>query len=131
MTDGLYSSFTEAKGGFSEEVYEHLRKNPLRPEYFWAVAPGVTVSDDVRRALSRAKEMGRPEIPRIAVDEARRLGIDETRCRYYLEHVIRHDFGDEELAGLRRFHRLAVEHGLAPEGVTCVFHGEEHLAKSG
>lgn len=97
---------------------------------FWAVAPNVTVPATVHQAMLEAKRLGRPRIPEIAAAEARRLGIDETRCRYYLEHVIRHNFAEEERQGLRRFYELAVEHGLAPEGVACVFHSSEHLAES-
>jgi chorismate dehydratase len=97
---------------------------------FWAVAEGVEVSARVRRAFVRAKELGRPDIPAICREEARRLAIDEVRCLYYLQHVIRHDFGPTELEGLNRFYQLLVRYGLAPEGVSCVFYGEAHLAKS-
>lgn len=97
---------------------------------FWAVRPGVVIPPPIQQAFVRAKELGRPEIPGIAKREAMRLRLDETQCRYYLEHVIRHDFGPEELAGLTRFQALAVERGLAPQGVACVFHGAEHLAES-
>lgn len=97
---------------------------------FWAVAEGIHVPDNVRQAFIEAKELGRPDIPAIAKLEAERLGLDETQCRYYLEHVIRHDFGADEMQGLTRFYELATAQGLAPEGVTCVFQGDEHLAKS-
>lgn len=96
---------------------------------FWAVGPDVVVPQSVQDAMHEAKRLGRPRIPKIAELEAQRLGIDETRCRYYLEHVIRHHFGEEERQGLCRFYELAVEHGLAPKGVACVFHGSEHSAK--
>lgn len=97
---------------------------------FWAVAEGVEVSKGTQAAFIRAKELGRPDIPQIAEREAARLGLDPVRCRYYLEHVIRHDLGPEEMAGLERFARLAAERGLAPEGVACVLHGRDHFAKS-
>lgn len=97
---------------------------------FWSVRDSITVPANVAKAFVRAKEEGRKEIPAIVSVESARLGIDETRCRYYLENVIRHEFGAAELAGLQRFYQLAVEQGLAPEGVSCVFHGSEHLAES-
>lgn len=97
---------------------------------FFAVADGVTVPPPVADAFLRAKEMGRGEIPAIVQEESVRLGLDETQCRYYLEKVIRHDFGDAELEGLVRFYELAVERGLAPPGVRCEFHGRGHLAQS-
>ncbi|MGL4461403.1 MAG: menaquinone biosynthetic enzyme MqnA/MqnD family protein [Planctomycetia bacterium] len=97
---------------------------------FWAVAPGVELSPKTMQAFVRAKELGKPEIPAIAKSEAARLRVDEASCQYYLQHVIRHDFGSEELEGLTRFYEAAVERGLAPEGVSCVFHGSQSLAKS-
>lgn len=98
---------------------------------FWAVADGIKPPPKLLRAFVKAKELGRPDIAEICDAEAKRLNIDEVRCRYYLEHVIRHDFGPDELEGLKRFYELAVERGLAPEGVSCVFQGAEYLAKSG
>lgn len=97
---------------------------------FWSVREGVEVSGAVLDAFVRAKDLGRREISAIVPTEAARLGIDETRCRFYLESVIRHDLGPREIAGLERFRELAIEHGLAPEGAKCVFHGSRDLAKS-
>jgi chorismate dehydratase len=97
---------------------------------FWAVADGVQVPKQTQEAFVKAKEMGRPDIPEITRREAQRLGLDETQCRYYLEHVIRHDLGPDELEGLARFAELASARGLAPEGAACVFHGSEHFAES-
>jgi chorismate dehydratase len=97
---------------------------------FWAVGENVHVPPDVATAFALAKQLGRPDIPRIAAEEAVRLGLDVAQCQYYLQRVIRHDFGEEELEGLVRFHRLAAEAGLAPEGVPCVFHGATHLIES-
>lgn len=97
---------------------------------FWAVADGVQLSSKLCEAFVRAKELGRPEIPQIARDHAAGLGIDEVQAEYYLEHVIRHDFGAEEIAGLNRFRELAVERGLAPAGGSCVFYRQEHPVES-
>lgn len=95
---------------------------------FWAARAGLAVSDEVASVFVRAKEMGRREIPEICRRESLRLGLDEVQCRYYLESVIRHDLGPEELAGLDRFRQTAIERGLAPEGASCVFNGD--LAES-
>ena len=97
---------------------------------FWVVAEGVKVEQELADAFVEAKRLGRPEIASICKHEAERLEIDEIRCRYYLEQVIRHDFGAQELEGLSRFYRLAVERELAPEGGVCVFHGSEPLTQS-
>ncbi|MBY0587493.1 menaquinone biosynthesis protein [bacterium] len=97
---------------------------------FWSVRSGVELPESVMEAFVQAKEAGRREIGAIVAIESQRLGIDEARCRHYLENVIRHDFGPPELAGLEKFYELAREEGLAPEGVQCVFHGSGNLAES-
>ena len=96
----------------------------------WAVAPGVVVPAATRRAFHEAKQLGRRAIPQLAAREAARLGLDPALCRQYLEHAIRHDLGDDELAGLRRFRELAVAAGLAPQGVDLVFHGQRDPVES-
>ncbi len=97
---------------------------------FWSVRAGVEIPESVAEAFVKAKEQGRKEIAAIVADESKRLGIDEARCHHYLENVIRHDLGSPEMAGLERFYELALEEGLAPEGVQCVFHGSGNLAAS-
>jgi chorismate dehydratase len=96
----------------------------------WAVAPGVAVPAATRRAFHDAKQRGRREIPALAAREALRLGLDPARCRHYLEHAIRHDLGDDELAGLRRFGEMAAAAGLAPQEVDLVFHGQRDPVES-
>ena len=97
---------------------------------FWVVADGVEVPPDLLKAFVKAKEMGRNELPEIGRSASKQLGLDEVRCMYYLQHVIRHDFGSYEMAGLMRFYNLAVGRALAPEGVSCVFYGSENFAES-
>jgi chorismate dehydratase len=97
---------------------------------FWAVRDGVVVPPETAAAFVRAKELGRPEIPRLAAAHAERLGLDAAQCQYYLQRAIRHDFGAAELAGLEHFYALAAAAGLAPEGVACVFHGARELVQS-
>ena len=57
-----------------------------------------------------------------------RLGIDRDACIDYLTRVLSYDLGEPELAGLRRFARMAADLGLAPEGADLVFHRRRDLA---
>lgn len=97
---------------------------------FWAVAEGVEMSAQTCAAFALAKEQGRPEIPKIAREHAAALGIDEAQARYYLEQVIRHDFGPDEMAGLERFRALAEQRGLIPPGGQCVTYRPKHLVEN-
>ena len=98
---------------------------------FWAVAEGVTVPQSLLDALDESAARGRADIPAIAAAEARALGLNETQCRYYLEHVIRHGLGQGELASLERFRDLAVQRGIAPEGANLEFHRSESPRTTG
>jgi len=97
---------------------------------FWAVRPGLELDAEEIHAFAAAKEMGRPDVSNLAREEAAKLGLPTAQCEYYLQQVIRHDFGEEEIAGLLRFRELAVEAGLAPEGVRCVFQHPSRLVES-
>jgi chorismate dehydratase len=97
---------------------------------FWSVRPGLELNADEIAAFAKAKELGRPDVSRLAREEADKLGLPAAQCEYYLQQVIRHDFGEEEIAGLLRFRELAVEEGLAPEGVRCVFQHPGRLVES-
>src|SRR5204863_126242 len=79
----------------------------------WAVRDGVDLGD-AERAFVRAKEYGLAHAGRIAQREAAALGLDAGYCRRYLANIIRYDLGAAELAGLRKYHELAAELGLAP-----------------
>ncbi|MBA4189340.1 MAG: hypothetical protein C0467_15190 [Planctomycetaceae bacterium] len=80
----------------------------------WAVRGGVELGT-AERGFQKAKEYGLSRAGAIAQREAPELGLDAGFCRRYLETVIRYDLGAAELAGLRRYHELAAELGLAPE----------------
>ena len=82
----------------------------------WAVREGVDLGPVVN-ALHEAKRRGLANIGPIAAQEAPRLGLDAGFCRRYLANIIRFDLGPRELAGLRRYHDLACELGLARRGV--------------
>jgi chorismate dehydratase len=97
---------------------------------FWSVRPGLELEPQEIEAFAKAKELGRPDASRLANEEAAKLGLPAAQCEYYLQQVIRHDFGEDEIAGLLRFRELAVEAGLAPEGVRCVFQHPSRLVES-
>jgi chorismate dehydratase len=97
---------------------------------FWSVRPGLELEPAEIAAFAKAKELGRPDVSKLAREEAAKLGLPAAQCEYYLQQVIRHDFGEEEIAGLLRFRELAVEAGLAPEGVRCVFQHPGRLVES-
>jgi len=97
---------------------------------FWAVRPGLELEPREIAAFSKAKELGRPDVSRLASEEAAKLALPVAQCEYYLHQVIRHEFGEDEIAGLLRFRELAVEAGLAPEGVRCVFQHPGRLVES-
>jgi len=82
----------------------------------WAVRPEVDLGA-VEEALQEAKRRGIAHAGPIAARESKLLGLDAGFCRRYLTNIIRFDLGEPELAGLRRFHALAGELGLARENV--------------
>lgn len=87
----------------------------------WAVRPGASVLG-LNEALHEAKRQGLAHVGEIAVAESQRLGLDAGFCRRYLETLLRFDLGPRELAGLKRFCKLACELGLVPAGQEIRFH---------
>jgi len=94
----------------------------------WAVAPGFVEKagdEGVRELtdlLTRARDHGLAHLKEIAAREAAagRLGhrgeATVEALDYYFRQSLRYVLGDEEMAGLRRFHELCVKHGVVPEG---------------
>jgi chorismate dehydratase len=64
--------------------------------------------------LNAARERGIQDIDRIARTEADGDVARATLVRGYLRDNLNYDLGERQLAGLRRFHELAVDQGLAP-----------------
>ena len=89
----------------------------------WAVRGGVELGA-AEQAFLRAKEYGLAHAGRIAQREAAALGLDAGYCRRYLANIIRYDLGAAELAGLRKYHELAAELGLAPARVPLLANPE-------
>lgn len=95
----------------------------------WVARPGLDLGD-LPRLLGRCRSEGLAHAAAIAAEHGPRLGLDAATCYDYLTRVLSYDLGDSELAGLRRFARMAARLGLAPEGVNLVFHRRRDLAAS-
>ena len=77
--------------------------------------------DAVETALSRARDEGVANLPAIAEREAAAKGLTVPQCLSYLRDNLHFYLGPEEQAGLTKFYTLAMELGLAPEGVDLGF----------
>jgi chorismate dehydratase len=93
----------------------------------WAAGAGVRLGR-VRAALAEAKRRGCARTGSIAAQEAPRLGLDAGFCRRYLETILHFELGPPEIAGLRRFYRLACALGLAPPDRRLVLYGKKAAA---
>ena len=90
-------------------------------------AAGVDLGD-LPEALERSRAAGLAHAAELAGTHGPRLGLDFTTCYDYLTTVLSYDLGEPEIAGLRRFAGMAARLGLAPEGVSLVFHRRRDLA---
>lgn len=86
----------------------------------WVARSG-TAADHVVEMLGEARNRGVDRIPIIARREAAVLGIAEDVAESYLRNNLHFRLTSAERSGLRLFHELAVQQGLAPEGVDLVF----------
>ncbi len=93
----------------------------------WVARGGVDLGG-LPEALERSRAEGLAQAADLARAHGPRLGLDFTTCYDYLTKVLSYDLGDPEIAGLRRFADLAARLGLAPEGVSLVFHRRRDLA---
>jgi chorismate dehydratase len=75
----------------------------------------------VETALCRARDDGLANLETIASREAAAKGLTVPQCLSYLRDNLHFYMGPEEQAGLAKFYTLAVEMGLAPEGVNLGF----------
>ena len=85
---------------------------------------------DLPEALARSRSAGLAHADDLARIHGPRLGLDFTTCYDYLTRVLSYDLGETEIAGLACFARWAARLGLAPEGVSLVFHRGRDLAPS-
>ena len=95
----------------------------------WVVRPGVDLGD-LPEVLARCRAEGLAHADELAASYGPSLGIDLDVCLDYLTRVLSYDLGEPEVAGLRRFARMAADLGLAPEGADLVFHRRRDLATS-
>lgn len=95
----------------------------------WVVRRGVELGQ-LPEALERSRTEGLANADVLATEYGPRLGLDFQTCLDYLTKVLSYDLGETEVAGLRRFASMAARLGLAPEGVSLVFHHRRHLAAS-
>jgi chorismate dehydratase len=93
----------------------------------WVARPEVDLGA-LPDALARSRAEGLANAATLAAEHGPRLGLDVSTCYDYLTRVLSYDLGEPELAGLRRFARMAARLGLAPEGVQLVFHRRRDLA---
>ena len=70
-------------------------------------------SPDQCRALQAARSLGEANLPAIARDVSGGDAVREDRTLVYLRDNLKYGLGEREAAGLRRFHELGVEVGLA------------------
>ena len=70
--------------------------------------------DDLPEVLLQSKACGIAQIPEIARMEAEKLGLPEPLCCDYLQHYIKYDLDEPEIAGLELFYKYAVKNDLAP-----------------
>ncbi len=80
---------------------------------FWAGAPDVLTSDDVRR-LQQARDDGRRDSDEVAAQYFPNDPGRQALGAAYLRQYIRYDIGERERAALERFFTLAAEIGAAP-----------------
>jgi chorismate dehydratase len=93
----------------------------------WVARPGIELGD-LPAALGRSRADGLANAASLARIHGRRLGLDFATCYDYLTRILSYDLGDAEIAGLKRFAEMAARLGLAPEGVSLVFHNSCDLA---
>jgi chorismate dehydratase len=92
------------------------------------VARGGAELGGLPEALERSRAEGLAHADELARTHGPRLGLDVATCYDYLTKVLSYDLGEPEIAGLREFAKRAARLGLAPEGVSLVFHRRRDLA---
>ena len=93
----------------------------------WVARGGVDLGD-LPEALARSRAAGLAHAADLAEIHGPRLGLDFTTCYDYLTRVLSYELGEPEIAGLTCFAQHAARLGLAPEGVSLVFHRGRDLA---
>lgn len=82
----------------------------------WTARAGVDLLG-VDAALDEARDLGVAHLEEIARTESAALGLTAPECLTYLRDNLHFTLGPREQRGLELFHKLAAQHGLAPQGV--------------
>jgi chorismate dehydratase len=93
----------------------------------WVARAGVDLGS-LPEALLRSRAEGLSHAHELAAAHGPGLGLDVATCYDYLTRALSYELGEHEVAGLRRFARMAAALGLAPEGVPLVFYRRRDLA---
>jgi chorismate dehydratase len=93
----------------------------------WVARRGLEL-DELVNALEQSRAAGLAAAADLARIHGPRLGLDSATCYAYLTRALSYDLGESEIAGLSRFATMAASLGLAPEGVSLVFHRRRDLA---
>jgi len=93
----------------------------------WVARAGLEL-EGLPAALEHSRALGLAQAASLARMHGRRLGLDFATCYDYLTRILSYDLGQPEIAGLERFAAMAARLGLAPEGVSLVFHRPRDLA---
>jgi chorismate dehydratase len=93
----------------------------------WVARGGLELAD-LPAALERSRATGLAQAAALARVHGPRLGLDFSTCYDYLTRILSYDLGEPEITGLRQFAGMAARLGLAPEGVSLVFHRRRDLA---
>jgi chorismate dehydratase len=94
----------------------------------WVARRGVDLGD-LPNILAQSRARGLANAAGLAYTHGQQLGLEFATCYDYLTRVLSYDLGAAEIAGLTRFAELAASLGLAPEGVSLVFHHRRDFAE--
>jgi len=97
------------------EEWERLVHRPFVYTFWVARADGAV--ERLIALLSQSRDAGLAARGHMAARAASELGIPAERAKSYLVDQVRYEFGANEQRGLGAFYRMAVDEGLAPEGV--------------
>ena len=87
----------------------------------WVGRGNSIVDSTIVDGLAKSRDLGVSRFDRIAERESTQLGIPVESAEKYLKENLHFRLGSAEQSGLRLFQELAVQLGLAPEGVDLVF----------
>ncbi len=113
--------FRQAKGdeyNYLDLGSEWFEKTSL-PFVFalWLIRPGVLFPEAVADDLRRMKADGLAHLDEIIRHES---DADPEFRQQYLRQHIRYDLGEPEKKGIRKFHELALKHGLLTNNECCL-----------